>query len=131
MFTSKLYHKMKQRLFNSLLILSSLAGYLEWGTDNRSFLFQGEYEVLSNLLRNPESAIHPFTVIPLVGQILLLITLFQKKPNKMLTYIGIACLGLLLGFMFFIGITRWNFKILISTLPFLVTAVCTMLHLRK
>lgn len=122
---------MKEKLLNILLIISSLVGYLEWGTDNKSFLFEGEYEVLSNLFTNPEKAIHPFTIIPLLGQILLMITLFQKETNKILTYIGVACLGLLLGFMFFIGITSLNFKILISTLPFLATASYTIFYLRK
>lgn len=117
---------MKSKILNILLIIFSLIGYLEWGTDNKSFLFEGEYEVLSNLFTNPEKAIHPFTIIPLLGQILLLITLFLKETNKILTYNGIACLGLLLGFMFFIGITSLNFKILISTLPFLVTAIYTL-----
>ncbi len=122
---------MKAKILNIVLIIFSLIGYLEWGTDNKSFLFEGEYEVLSNIFTNPEKVVHPFTVIPLLGQILLLITLFQKKPSKMLTYIGIACVGLLLGFMFFIGLIGMKFKILLSTLPFLATAVYTILYLRK
>jgi hypothetical protein len=122
---------MKEKFLNILLIISSLFGYLEWGTDNKSFLFEGEYEVLSKLFTDSESAVHPFTIIPLLGQILLLITLFQQKPNKILTYIGIACLGLLLGFMFFISIIVMKLKILISTLPFLATAIYTVFHFRK
>ncbi|WP_410221174.1 hypothetical protein [Pedobacter sp.] len=122
---------MKEKLLNTLLIIFSLFGYLEWGADSSTFLFEGEYEVLSNLLIKPDTVIHPFTMIPFLGQILLFATLFQKKPNKIMTYIAIVCLGLLLGFMFFIGITRINFKILISTLPFLVTATYTVFHLRK
>jgi hypothetical protein len=42
---------MKQRILNLLLIVTSLFGYLEWGADNRMFLFQGELEVLTKLLR--------------------------------------------------------------------------------
>lgn len=122
---------MKAKLLNLLLIFSSMVGYLEWGAGNNSFLFEGEYEVLSNLFTNSEKAIHPFTIIPLLGQFLLLITLFLKGTSKILTYIGIACLGLLLGFMFFIGITSLNFKILVSTFPFLLTATYTILYLRK
>ncbi len=123
--------KTKTKILNILLIITSLFGYLEWGIDNKSFLFEGEYEVLSKLFKDPKSAAHPFTLIPLLGQILLLITLFQKKPDKMLTYAGIACLGILLGFMFCIGIVSLNFKILMSTLPFLTTVIYTILHFRK
>lgn len=122
---------MKEKILNTLLIIFSLFGYLEWGGGNKTYLYQGEYEVLSKLFTNAESLVHPFTIIPIIGQILLLITLFQKKPNKALTYSGIACLGLLLGFMFFIGILGLNFKILISTVPFLVTAIYTIMYYRK
>jgi len=121
----------KAKILNLLLIITSLFGYLEWGGNNNSFLFQSEYDVLTKIFTEPKTVVHPFTIIPLVGQILLLITVFQKKPRKMLTYISIACLGLLLGFMFFIGITSLNLKISTSTLPFLATAFYTIFYLRK
>lgn len=122
---------MKAKILNLLLIITSLFGYLEWSGNNSSFLFQSEYDVLTKIFTEPKTAVHPFTIIPLAGQILLLVTLFQKKLSKILTYTGIACLGLLLGFMFFIGITSLNFRILTSTLPFLATAIYTIFYLRK
>lgn len=118
----------KAKILNLLLILTSLAGYLEWGKDNQTFLFQAEAEILVKLFSNPESVIHPFTLLPMAGQILLLITLFQKNPGKTLTYIALPCIGLLLVFMFAIGLMSWNVKILISTLPFLITAFLTLRH---
>lgn len=121
----------KTKILNGLLIITSLFGYLEWGAGNRSFLFQGEYEVFRKMFSAPEHLAHPFVLFPLFGQLLLLLTLFQKKPAKVLTYLGIGCLSLLLGFMFFIGIWGMNFKILLSTLPFLTAAVYTLMHLRK
>lgn len=122
---------MKTKILCLLLILFSLIGYLEWGENNQSFLFEGEFEVLRNLFTNSKKAIHPFTIIPLIGQILLLIALFQQKPHKILIYLGISGLGLLLGFMFFIGVTGMNFKIVFSTLPFLITAIYTIIVLLK
>jgi cobalamin biosynthesis protein CobD/CbiB len=122
---------MKGKVLNLLLIISSLFGYLEWGKENSSFLFQGEYELLKNMISDPKSAIHPFTLIPLLGQIILFITLFLKKTNRKLTYVGISCIGLLLLFMFFIGVISVNIKILISTLPFIVIAILTIINQRK
>lgn len=119
---------MKGRLLNFLLILTSLFGYLEWGGNNSSFLFQVEGNLITSLITNPESVIHPFTLLPLVGQILLFITLFQKKPNKILTYLGIGGIGILLFFMFVIGVMGWNVKIILSTLPFLVVGFYTIRH---
>jgi peptidoglycan/LPS O-acetylase OafA/YrhL len=96
------------------------------------FLFQAEAEIVTKFFTDPLSVLHPFTVLPLLGQVLLLITLFQKKPGKILTYIGIGCIGILMVLMFFIGCISLNFKILLSTLPFLVLAFLTIrLHRKK
>lgn len=121
---------MKSKILNFLLVLSSLAGYLEWGKDNKMFLFQAEAEIVSKLTNDPLSVLHPFTVLPFVGQILLLITLFQKKPGRILTYVGIGGIGILLALMFVIGLISLNVKILASTIPFLVLAFVTIRHHR-
>lgn len=122
---------MKTKMLNAFLIITSLIGYLEWGHDNSSFLFQAEYKVIIGLFTNIKSTAHPFTLVPLLGQLLIVITLFQKEPSKVLTYIGMICLGLLLGLMLFIGISALNFKILISTLPFFITMVLVTRSYRK
>ena len=122
---------MKAKILNALLIITSLLGYLEWGGGNNILLFQGEADIILKLFTNPKSVAHPFILMPLLGQLLLLFTVFQKTPNRILTYIGIGSLGLLLGFMFIIGIISMNFKILLSTIPFLITAIYTVLYLRK
>lgn len=122
---------MKIKILNSLLIISSLFGYLEWGGNNHQFLFQAEAGIIYKFFSEPSSVLHPFVLLPLFGQILLLITLFQKTPNKRLTYIAIGCLGILLAFMFVIGILSFNLNIIISTIPFLVLAVYTILYYKK
>ncbi|MCC7307834.1 MAG: hypothetical protein IT173_09715 [Acidobacteria bacterium] len=119
---------MKSKILNGLLILTSLVGYLEWGAGNSSFLFQAEYEVLRKLFTDPMSAVHPFTLIPLLGQVMLLATIFQKKPSRWLTIIGIVCLSLLLLLMFLIGLISFNFKILLSTVPFIVTGIFAVIE---
>lgn len=122
---------MKSKILNSLLIISSFFGYLEWGGKNHTFLFEVEGEIIFKLCNNLNSIIHPFTILPLIGQFLLIITLVQKKPNKLLTYIGIACLGLLLVFMFIIGLISLNYKIIISTVPFIVIAILNIIHFKN
>ncbi|HRJ28278.1 MAG TPA: hypothetical protein PLV21_10670 [Cyclobacteriaceae bacterium] len=122
---------MKGKILNGLLILTSLFGYLEWGKDNSVFLFQAEAEVISKLFTDPASAAHPFTILPLVGQLLLFITLFQKRPVNVLTYTGMAGIGVLLVFMFVIGVISLNFRIVFSTIPFLIVSFLTVKHLRR
>jgi hypothetical protein len=120
----------KAKILNALLIFTSLMGYLEWGKDNRVFLFQAEGQILLKLLNEPVAVAHPFTMLPMLGQLLLLITLFQKSAGKILTYAGMTGIGILLAFMFVIGLVSLNWKILVSTLPFLLIAFLTLRHFR-
>lgn len=122
---------MKSKLLNLLLILTSFAGYLEWGEDRHLFLYQAEIEIFSKLFTDPMSVIHPFTILPLLGQIALLITLFQKQPGKILTLAGIGGISVLLILMLVIGIMSWNIKIILSTLPFLITAIVAISHFKR
>lgn len=75
--------------------------------------------------------LHPFTVLPMAGQLLLVFTLFQKMPSKGLTYVGLGCLGMLLGLMLAIGLMGFQYKIIISTLPFFVVSFFAIRELRK
>lgn len=122
---------MKSKLLNLGLIITSLLGYLEWGVDNYSFLFEIEGDILLKLFINPSEVIHPLVLLPLIGQLLLLITLFQKEPNKLLTYIGMGGMGLLMVIIFTVGIISKNFKIVISTIPFLVLSVIVIKNLNS
>ncbi|WP_353077563.1 hypothetical protein [Flavobacterium sp.] len=122
---------MKSKTLNFLLIIFSLFGYLEWSGNNHLFLFEAEIEIFSKLFTSPISVLHPFIILPVISQFLLLFTLFQNKPSKKLTYISIFGLGILFLFMLFIGIISLNYKIALSTIPFIVVSIVTMLHHRK
>ena len=95
------------------------------------YLWEGEWQILQRLVTAPGSVLHPFTLLPLLGQVVLLITLFQRQPSRWLTYLGIAGIGLLLVLMFMIGLIGANWKILLFSLPFLVVAVFTLVYHRR
>lgn len=116
----------QSKFLNVLLFLTSLIGLLEWGGGNSQFLFQIEGEILSKIFKDPLSVLHPFTILPMAGQLLLLATLFQKKPSSKITYWAIGLIGILFGLILFIGIITLNFKILLSTFPFLISAFVTI-----
>lgn len=122
---------MKSKILNLFLIVTSLLGYLEWGKNTYTFLFQAEFEILIKIFKDTKSVLHPFTILPLIGQLILIITLFQKTPSKILTYIGIVSLSVLLLFMFLIGLMSMNYKIIFSTIPFIVTSILATIHSRK
>ena len=121
----------KTKILISLLIITSLFGHLEWGQGNQMFLFQVEAEIFTKIFKDPLSVLHPFTVLPFIGQLILLFTLFQKKPGKVLTFIGTGCLGILLALVLFIGIIELKFSILFSAVPFFVVVFFTIWHFRK
>lgn len=114
---------MKTKVLIALCFLTSLIGYLEWGSDQNMFLFQSEWDILQKLFTDPKSVIHPFILLPLFGQVLLLISLFPSNPNKLLVYAGLAGIGVLLVFMFVAGLLSLNLKITISTLPFIIFGI--------
>ena len=122
---------MKSKILNFLLITFSLFVYLEWSGNQHIFLFEAEIEIFSNFFTSPKSVIHPFIVLPLMAQFLLLFTLLQKTPSKKLTYIGVFGLSLLIYFILFIGLISINYKIVISTIPFVFLSIITILHHRK
>lgn len=49
------------------------------GKGPESFLFQMEAEIVSKIFSAPGSVIHPFTILPLIGQLILLFTLFKSN----------------------------------------------------
>ena len=122
---------MKYKVLIFLLIISSLFGYLSWGTDNHAYLWEVERDIIQKLFSEPESVAHPFILIPLLGQLLLLIALFQNKPNPKLIYTAIGCIGLLFVFILIAGILSTHISIIGSTLPFLAISMYTIKVLKN
>ncbi|HNP49665.1 MAG TPA: hypothetical protein PKK99_01830 [Bacteroidia bacterium] len=121
----------KLKLLNAALIFTSLIGYLEWGRDTHMFLFQIESEILSKLFTDPVSVFHPFVLLPLFGQIILLITLFQKQPSRSWSLVGMWSLAVLLLFILFIGLLGMKMKILSSAIPFFLVFIFSLRNFRK
>lgn len=120
---------MKIKVLNLLLILTSLIGLLEWGKDGHMFLFQAEADIIGKLFTDPKSVLHPFILMPLFGQIVLLVTIFQKKPSAVLTIVGLSGLALLLLLMLLIGVMSVNYEMIFYTLPFIIVAILTIRHI--
>jgi hypothetical protein len=120
-----------KKLINIFLLLTFQIGYLHWGKDNSSFIFTSEAALLSKINTTPQALLHPFILIPLCGQLILLYTLFQKEPGRILTYTGLSCLSILMLFLFFIGIITPSIKIAGSAIPFIITGILAIHYNRK
>lgn len=92
------------------------------------FIFQVEKDILSKAVSDWKGVIHPFIIIPFTGIILLAMTLFQVAPSRKLTIAGLSCLSLLMLFIFLIGILGLNYKIILSSIPFLVIATSILIN---
>lgn len=121
----------KKRLLNILLLLSSLFGYMEWGKDQHLFLFQAETEILKKAFENPASVIHPFIIIPFLGQIMLLISILQKTPSRLLTYAAVIALGCILLLLLFIGVISSNTGMIAAAIPFVIISICCFYYYQK
>jgi len=110
----------KPRLINLGLFITFLICYLEWAGGNSGFVFEMEYTIFTKEDK-ANSFTHPFILIPLCGQIMLLIAIFI--PNKKLTLAALALLSLLVLMILLVGILSLNIKVIASTLPFLAIAI--------
>jgi hypothetical protein len=115
---------LRWRLF--FLLISSLFGYLEWGKNQHSFLIEAELSLIQNFWIDPASILNPFAILPLLGQLGLLVAFLLKSPPRWLVVASTSSMLLLLGFMFLIGLFTVNQKIVLSTLPFVGMAVLVL-----
>jgi len=122
---------LKNKIQILTILVSSLFGYLEWGGENHAFLYEMEIEILVKLFTNPLSIIHPFILLPLFGQFLLIYGLFSPKPKRWILYLGLLCISILLLFVFLIGCLALNLKIIFSILPFILVSTFFLIASRK
>lgn len=119
------------RLVNIGLLFTFSICYLEWGGGNSSFIFEAEYELFRKTDKLLSSLTHPLILGGLIGQILLLYSIFSKKPKRILNTIGILILSPVVLLAFLAGALSLNFKMIAAALPFIVLSVIYFLKYRK
>ena len=122
--------RVPQKLLNLGLVLSSLGCYMEWGGGNARYVAQIEYEILFRSM-DASSLGHPLVLAPFAGQLLLLFTLFQKRPGRWLTFAGVLLLGVLVLMLALVSVLSRNLRMGVSVLPFLLLAGWSFLRNRK
>lgn len=119
------------KILYAALILSSLIGYLEWGNGNHTFLVQAEFDIIRKFFTHTDLIVHPMITLPLAGQMLLVYSLFQNRPHPVVVLTGLLGLGVLLWFIFLIGLISLNLKIIFSAFPFLIVSIIVLYSMRK
>ena len=111
-----------QKIINIALIISFLVCYMQWGRGRGEFIFQVEYDLLFRAEKSMDTLLHPFVLLPFCGQLILLFTLFQKRPGHWLSTLGLALMATLVLMLVFVGFVVGDIKIILSTLPFIAAA---------
>lgn len=118
-----------------IALLSTFASfflcYMEWGANQSAFLFEAAYTVLANPGNAESNFSHPLILLPFVGLLVLLVMLFQKNPRRSWAITGLALPGLLVFFILLSGVLSRNFRIVLSTMPFIVSAAWLLRSLRN
>lgn len=112
-----------QKIIHAALFFSFFLCYLEWGTDQSGFIFQLEYNFFSGGKDVMNSFSHPLVLLPFLGQLLLLFTAVQKRPNKRLGLIGLLCILPLVLMIILAGALSLNYKMVASTIPFITACI--------
>jgi hypothetical protein len=112
-----------KRLLNIALLIAFQICYLEWPPHNSMFLFYGEYELFSKKEHLLENLIHPVILSGLFAQIILLFGAILPNLNKKINAIGVVLLGAVVLLFFIVGLLSLNYKIVLSTIPYLSLAV--------
>lgn len=111
---------MKLKILSALLLVSTFPVYMEWGTDQSTFLIEAEWILVKKITTNPAEVLHPLTVLPLMGQIWLLILIFKKSYRNWHYYVSIGLLATLIGMVSLTGILSKNLWTILSVIPFWV-----------
>jgi len=114
------------RIYSIAFLLGFFMCHFVWG-NHSEFLLKMQYEVLFD--SKDTSLMHPLIIAPAIGELVLLISLF--KPNKNLILTGMVLLGCLVVFVLLAGIFSAQTKMIVSTLPFILTSLSFVRNYKK
>ena len=120
-----------KRLANTGILLSSLFGYMEWGNNQHSLLFEIECDLLFGDKSLLQTITHPIVLASVSGQLLILYCAIKSNSSKKLNLLGLLLLGILMLLILLAGLLSANIKMIGSVLPFLVFGILLMAAIKK
>ncbi len=121
----------KSQLLKFCLVVSTLLPYLQWGDDNHAFVVEIELNFFQNIFSDFSKVAHPFTFIPLLGQILIGLSLLIKKHDNWYLIGGITATSILNLFLLFISILSLNAIMFVSLLPYFILVFLNIKNIRN
>jgi lipopolysaccharide export LptBFGC system permease protein LptF len=105
--------------------------YVEWGGQQPAFVYEAVYTIFSQPTSEESNFSHPLILLPFVGLLILLALLFQKNPRRSGAIAGLALPGLLVFFIRLSGVLGRNYKTVLSTMPFIISAAWLLRSLQS
>jgi low temperature requirement protein LtrA len=120
-----------RKVLNLALLLAFQFCYLHWPPNNSMFIYNVAYELLTNTNHLVDNLMHPIILLGIGAQILLLLGAILPDFNSKFNTFSVLLLGTLVLLFLVVGILSANFKIIISTVPFLGMAVLYFAKLKS
>jgi len=120
-----------KRILNLALVIAFQICFLEWPPSNSMFIFQGEYLIFSIKEQLIDNLIHPIILTGLIAQLILLSGFLLPRINKMVNTLGVILLGIVVLLFFVVGLITLNYKIALSTLPYLGLTIVYFVKFRN
>ncbi|MCC7029107.1 MAG: hypothetical protein IT257_02300 [Chitinophagaceae bacterium] len=113
----------KIRVINAGLFFSFFLLYLEWGKTQAHFMFELAMLIFTKKANSLETLTHPIIVMLIGALSLTLISACSRKPNRVLNLIAVLLMSAFVLFVLLIGFIAHNYKIALSTIPYLSCSV--------
>jgi hypothetical protein len=119
------------RLLKIALFVTFLICYLDFGHDGSGFVGQIEYLIIKNLNVDISSLQNPLFILAFIGQILILISVFNSNHSNGLIFLGIKLLGVIVLLILIFGIFLLSIKMIVSTIPFICVVILYILKAKS
>jgi uncharacterized membrane protein len=96
---------------------------MEWGKGSNTFVFS-IYRELFFVQKDFTGALtHPIILPGISGQLILLICIIQKSPNRLFNSISVLLLLFVVLILLMAGIASTNMKMIFSDIPFVILSI--------
>lgn len=120
-----------RQIITLLVFISFFFCYLRWPPNNAAFVFEAEYEIITNTNNWLSNFTHPLILIGLLAQLLMLYCVLNKEVSIKVNTIAILLLLPLVVLFFVVGLLSRDLIIASSTLPYLLLTLYYFIHLKR
>jgi hypothetical protein len=112
-------HILWRKVFLILVLAGFSLGYMEWGSNQHSFIFETQMLIFSQPEKMVSNFTHPIILAGLLGQLILLAALLGFPVRRYLLALALGLLAIPILLIFLAGALSQNLAMMCSCIPFL------------